>query len=240
MILRLVHAQEKFRTACRPPDLGPTVDRALASPQLCHLMCNDYERNVTWAQYRAAMRAAGISIAERQSDLDLPQAADVRIGDMAPIARQSGQVVELAPMRFGMPPTNPRRSPLFNFRSEGRHFANSDRCLVIASAFYEFTGTTYPKTKYRFALHGADVMAIAGIWRGGGGNQPDAFAMLTTAPSADVAPIHNRQVVGLPPEKWRAWLDLTLPEPELLRPLPAGSLRMDVVRRGGEEEPLLI
>ena len=203
-------------------------------------MCNDYERNVTWAQYRAAMRAACISIGERQSDLDLPQAADVRIGDMAPIARQSGQLVELAPMRFGMLPTNPRGCPLFNFRSEGRHFANSDRCLVIASAFYEFTGSSYPKTKYRFALNGVDLMAIAGIWRAGGGNQPNAFAMLTTAPSADVAPIHNRQVVVLPPEKWCAWLKLSLPEPELLQPLPAGSLRVDVVRRGREEEPLLI
>jgi putative SOS response-associated peptidase YedK len=143
-------------------------------------------------------------------------------------------------MRFGMPPTNPRGGPLFNFRSEGRHFANSDRCLVIASAFYEFTGTSYPKTKYRFALNSADVMAIAGIWRAGKGNQPDAFAMLTTAPSADVAPVHNRQIVVLPPEKWRAWLDLSLPEPELLGPLPPGSLRVDVVRRGREEEPLLI
>jgi hypothetical protein len=29
-------------------------------------------------------------------------------------------------------------------------------------------------------------MAIAGIWRTGNGNQPDAFAMLTTAPGAYV------------------------------------------------------
>lgn len=203
-------------------------------------MCNDYERNVTWAQYRAAMRAADISVGERQSDMNMPQARDVRIGDAAPVARQSGQLVELAPMRFGMPSKNPRGGPLFNFRSEGRHFATCDRCLVIASAFYEFTGTSYPKTKYRFALNSADVMAIAGIWRAGKGNEPNAFAMLTTAPSADVAPVHNRQIVVLPPEKWRAWLDLSLPEPELLRPLPPGYLSVEVVRRGREDEPLLI
>jgi putative SOS response-associated peptidase YedK len=211
-------------------------------PPAVHLkgMCNDYEQNVSWAQYRAAMRAAGIAINERQSDLDLPPAADVSINNTGPVARQAGDLVELVPMRFGMPPTNPRGGPLFNFRSEGRHFANSDRCLVIASAFYEFTRTSYPKTKYLFALNGTDVMAIAGIWRAGKGNQPDAFAMLTTAQGADVAPIHNRQVVVLPPAKWRAWLDLSLPEPELLRPLPPGSFRVDVVRRGREEEPLLI
>jgi putative SOS response-associated peptidase YedK len=116
-------------------------------------MCNDYEQNVAWAQYRAAMRAADIAIAERQSGLDLPQAADVRIGNTVPVARQAGNLVELAPMRFGLSPTNPRGSPICNFRSEGRHFANSNRCLVIASAFYEFTGTSYPKTKHRFTLN---------------------------------------------------------------------------------------
>ena len=97
-------------------------------------MCNDYERNVTWAQYRAAMRAADFTIDDRQSDLDMSQARDVRIGDAAPVARQSSKLVELVPMRFGMPPKKPHGSPLFNFRSEGRHFANCDRCLVIASA----------------------------------------------------------------------------------------------------------
>jgi hypothetical protein len=40
-------------------------------------MCNDYEQNVSWAQYRAAMRVADLAVAERQSDLDLPSAADV-------------------------------------------------------------------------------------------------------------------------------------------------------------------
>lgn len=82
----------------------------------------------------------------------------------------------------------PRHGPLFNLRSEGRHFANSNRCLVIASGFFEFTGASYPKTKQRFTLDDAPCMAIAGIWRAGGGNQPDALAMLTTAPGPDVVP----------------------------------------------------
>ena len=203
-------------------------------------MCNDYEQNVSWAQYRAAMRAADIAIAEGQSGLDLRQADDVRIRDVGSVALQVGNLVEVAPMRFGMDPINPRGGPIFNFRSEGRHFANSNRCLIIASAFYEFTGTSYPKTKYRFTLNGAPCMAIAGIWRRGSGNQPDAFAMLTTAPGPDVAPIHSRQVVVLRPENWCAWLDLSGQEEELLRPLPAGSLSVEVVRRGGQEEPTLI
>jgi hypothetical protein len=81
-------------------------------------------------------------------------------------------------------------------------------------AFYEFTGTSYPKTKRRFTVTDAPCTAIVGIWRSGGGNQPDAFAMLTIAPGPDVVPIHSRQVVVLRPDNWRAWLVLTLEAPE--------------------------
>jgi putative SOS response-associated peptidase YedK len=65
--------------------------------------------------------------------------------------------------------------------------------------------------------------------------------MLTTAPGPDVAPIHNRQVVVLRPENWCAWLDLSVPDDVLLQPLPAGSLSVEVVRRGREDDaPALI
>ena len=57
-----------------------------------------------------------------------------------------------------------------------------------------------------------------------------AFTLLTTEPGPDVAPIHNRQVVVLDRGDWLAWLDLTRPEAELLRPLPAGSLAVEQVR----------
>jgi putative SOS response-associated peptidase YedK len=102
-------------------------------------------------------------------------------------------------MRFGFPPSNPRFGPVFNFRSEGRRFDKSNRCLVPASAFFEFTGKKYPKAKHRFALAAAPFMAIAGLWREGQGNQPPSFTMLTTAPGPDVAPYHDRQVAVLRP-----------------------------------------
>ncbi|MFO1155181.1 MAG: SOS response-associated peptidase family protein [Rhodospirillales bacterium] len=117
--------------------------------------------------------------------------------------RAAGNGVELVQMNFGFPPPGPRGGPIFNFRSEGRSFAQSHRCLIPASAFFEFTGSRYPKTKHRFTLN-APFMAIAGLWRDGKGNQPPAFTMLTTEPGPDVKPIHNRQVVVLRPEDWPA------------------------------------
>jgi putative SOS response-associated peptidase YedK len=58
----------------------------------------------------------------------------------------------------------------------------------------------------------------------------DAFILLTTTPGPDVAPIHDRQMVVLERDDWAAWLDLSKPEAELLRPLPAGTLRVEQVR----------
>ena len=58
----------------------------------------------------------------------------------------------------------------------------------------------------------------------------EAFTLLTTEPGPDVAPIHDRQMVVLESADWLAWLDLTRPEVELLRPLPAGSFAVEKVR----------
>ncbi len=57
-----------------------------------------------------------------------------------------------------------------------------------------------------------------------------AFTLLTTEPGPDVAPIHDRQMVVLERSGWRAWLDGSRPEVELLRPLPVGSLAVEQVR----------
>lgn len=49
-------------------------------------------------------------------------------------------------MNFSFPPSG-RGGPVFNFKSEGRRFDKSNRCLISASAFFEFTGKKYPKAK---------------------------------------------------------------------------------------------
>ncbi|RDJ03548.1 SOS response-associated peptidase [Rhizobium grahamii] len=192
-------------------------------------MCNDYEQHIRYEEYCKMMQDLALGIPTRQSERDLPRVSDIKIGDTAPVMRTAGDnIVELAQMKFGFPP--PRNGgPVFNFRSEGRRFGSSHRCLIPATAFFEFTGKKHPKTKHRFSFAGAPFMAIAGIWRAGEGNQPPAFSMLTTEPGPDVEPFHNRQVAVLQPNDWKAWIDLTKREEELLRPLPAGSLKVETV-----------
>jgi putative SOS response-associated peptidase YedK len=49
-----------------------------------------------------------------------------------------------------------------------------------------------------------------------------------------VAPIHDRQVAVLRPAQWAARLHLSVPEKELLRPLPGGSLAVETVRQSSD------
>jgi putative SOS response-associated peptidase YedK len=196
-------------------------------------MCNDYEQQISWAAYSRAMQQLELGIPTKQNEGDLPQAEDIRVNEIGPVMRAAGNVVELVPMTFGFPPKSSRGSPVFNFKSEGRRFDKSNRCLIPATAFFEFTGKRYPKAKHRFARKDAPFMAIAGLWRETEGEKP-AFTMLTTAPNADVASYHDRQVAVLPPEDWAAWLRLTKPEAGLLRPLPEGSLEVRTVREGSD------
>ena len=86
------------------------------------------------------MQDLELGIPSQQAELDLPQADDVRINDIGPVMRATGNGIELVPMTFSFPPGRQGGAPVFNFRSEGRHFANSNRCLIPASAFFEFTG----------------------------------------------------------------------------------------------------
>lgn len=197
-------------------------------------MCNEYEQHVTYRDYLDAVRRVELDTPSGETAAALPQTDSIRIGDPAPVIRAAGNGIELVQMRFGFPPPRPKASPVFNFKSDGRHFADSRRCLVILSGFFEFTGSKYPKAKHRFSLKDSPLMAIAGLWREGDGDDPPSFTMLTTEPGPDIAPYHDRQVVVLRPADWAHWLFLTRPEDELLRPLPAGSLVVETVRKGSD------
>ena len=196
-------------------------------------MCNNYEARVEWDQYCRALAEAGLGMPTQANPDQLPHADDVRVRDEVPVMVASGNVVDLVPMTWGFPPEKPGRPPVFNFRSDGRRFVQSRRCLVPASAFFEFTGTTSPKSKWRFTLDGSPVIAIAALWREDGDRR--SFTMLTTAPGPDLVPFHDRQVAVLAPKDWGHWLYLDRPEVDLLRPLPEGSLRVTLHREGREQ-----
>ncbi len=200
-------------------------------------MCNDYQQHVTRQLLIDATDKLDLDLAETSKLVPWQQADDIRVGHLGPVLRPAGNGTQLASMVFGFPHPSGGR-PIINITSDYvkgierkiRDYSHSDRCVIIASAFYEFKGTRYPKAKYRFSLNGSPFMGIAGIWRAGLNGKDDAFAMLTTIPGADIEPIHDRQIVILRPEQFGAWLSFDHDAANLLQPLPAGSLSVELVR----------
>ena len=125
------------------------------------------------------------------------------------------------------------KKPVFNFVSEGRDFTKTERVLIAATSFYEYTAPAERKPKiklqdqHQFTLSGEAWFWIAGIVRDG------CFAMLTVAPGADVAPFHGRQIVVLPPERGMSWLRLDKAQAAILQSLPGGSLHHQLLRKDG-------
>ncbi|MCA1653513.1 MAG: SOS response-associated peptidase [Sphingomicrobium sp.] len=193
-------------------------------------MCNDFGNHVAYADYAEALRQLRMPILAPVAPPNLEPRDDIWPSEIAPVFRRYDEGVELAQLRWGFEPSNPKGRAVINFKSEGRSFANSRRCLVPASHFFEFKGEKAPKAKFKFTLVGEPWFCFAGLWSPGSPEKGEAFTLLTTAPGPDVAPIHNRQMAVLRPEDWRSWLDLSKPEAELLTALPCGTLHVEQVR----------
>ena len=189
-------------------------------------MCNTYRNRITLQAYREAF-----------ADLQTPAGApnleprdSIRITEPAPIIRlDGGGRPELVQVRWSWP--GPGGKPVYNFRSEGRRFAQG-RCLIPADGFYEFTDPEPPapkrakKVRWLFTMAAKPWFCIAGLYRPGAADGADAFTMLTAEPGPDVAPYHPRQVVVLAPDAWSAWLGGETPE-RVLAACPAGTLQVE-------------
>ena len=180
-------------------------------------MCNNYRLHVPANQLVAPFRDAGQALAFPGGLPNLAQ-ADYRIGDIAPIITlgADGPQLTMTPWAW----RGATGKPVFNFRSDGRSFAHSVRCLIPADGFYEFTKPMVQgkKTKWLFSMAGQPWFWIAGIVKDG------AFAMLTVPPGPAIAPYHDRQIVVLPAGAGVHWLKLSAAEDLILQPSPAGAL----------------
>jgi putative SOS response-associated peptidase YedK len=144
-------------------------------------------------------------------------------GDHGAVIRRDVEgEVEMVNLRWGFRPKDEGGKPFTVIRAEGRTFPDR-RCLIPASEFY----LRKSGKRYRFTLRGTDLFYFAGIWRPASRDWPQSYAVLTIEANPDVAPYHDRQMAVIPRAEVMAWLDLSRPEAELLRPLPAGSFRAE-------------
>lgn len=208
-------------------------------------MCNEVARRIALGLLRDDWQDLKVRLIFPEGAPNMAPLDSIRITDPAVILRAADapDAVEAVTRRWSWPMRSGR--PLYNFRSEGRDFADPRaRCLVPIDGFYEFTapgviagsdlfGAAPPrakgrKDKWHFTLApganplGRDFLCVAGLWR----RDPtvgEAFTLLTTRAGPDVAPYHGRQIVLLPRARWRDWL-AGAPSAALIAPAPAGTL----------------
>ena len=127
------------------------------------------------------------------------------------VVRQTAKGRELLPMRWGLIPwwaKDPKDLPLLiNARAEQvaekpafRDAFKYRRCLVPASAFYEWeTRGRGPKKPFA-AMPKNPLIAFAGLfetWHGPDGSEIDTAAIVTTGASDYLRPVHDRMPVVL-------------------------------------------
>ena len=84
------------------------------------------------------------------------------------------------------------------------------RCLVPASAFYEYSGPRGKRIPNLFGPKEEPIFSFAGlweIWTGPKGLPIETCTIITTEPNDLIKPIHHRMPVILPHEQYTAWLD---------------------------------
>ena len=187
-------------------------------------MCNRYGYNSPHHRLREIFEQQGLPFRWPEAAPNLAPLEAINPTDPAPVIRPfedpvAGDGVRLDQLRWGFPPPRPKAGPIINFRSENRRFSHG-RCLVPATHFFEFTGTKYPKTRWRCTVAGEEVFCFAGLVR------DDRFTVLTCEPGPEVAALHDRQVVIIEPADWKEWLAAAAPRPGLLQPLAAGRIQI--------------
>jgi putative SOS response-associated peptidase YedK len=198
-------------------------------------MCNLYSNKVAPDSIARTFEQMGMALSFPDGLPNLQPREEIRITDSAAIVRwrpggagEGG--AELVQRRWSW--AGPGGKPVYNFRSDGREFGNSERggrCLIVTDGFYEFTTPQTPrpdkrKDRWLFTMTGRDWFCIAGLWRTV--DEGEAFTMLTTEPGPDVVPYHHRQVAVIAPESWGAWLNGSGSALDLLGPCPAGALEV--------------
>ena len=165
------------------------------------------------------------------------------------IMQETGLVLDS--MKWGMFPSW-SKSLLINARRENlltskfwKPSIQNRRCLVPASAFFEWQTLNGKKTKWKIALKGSDLFCFAGIYdtvRDKNNNEIVSFAILTEPANPLMKHIHNfgdnkhRQPVIVMDEQYNEWLDTKRPAEKVLDSI--GTYSEDILDASPEKDGL--
>ncbi len=207
-------------------------------------MCGRFDTShLTWADIHAQLSAfADITT----PPLNIEPDDDVRPTTRQLVARLQDGTWTLDAMRWGLVPGWRSGKPLkdtekgkgdgfklttFNARAETvagsavfRDAFARRRCLVPASAWYEWTGDKGSKTRWRVSpADGAPLLMFAGLWDHADtadAGPVDSFTLLTHPSSGLLAAHHDRAPIVLERDDWMRWLDVTRDPARLFAPDP--------------------
>ncbi len=157
-------------------------------------MCSRYELN---APPRDLMRRFGLAAFP-----DLPEREEIRPTNQALVITTHGA----ARLSWGIPSPWGAK-PLINARSETLDSKKTfrpllaNRCLVPATAFFEWRRDGRVRFKNRIAPHDTGPFAFAGLF------DDNFFTIITCAPTPEIAHIHGRMPVILDHNHESKWID---------------------------------
>lgn len=190
-------------------------------------MCNRYRMT---EKERAIAEHFGVVV---PPDLSWPQAELFPKREGLVIRRHETGALMVDRMTWGFPPPPRSRAPVTNVRNLASPFWRSAlnrpdrRCLVPVTEFCEWEGEAGAKRERWFSVHGAPILAFAGVWRPLDEGRR-AYAFLTCEPNPLVAPIHPQAMpVMLQPDDYDRWLDGEVADAcSLAQPFPSQLMRV--------------
>lgn len=156
-----------------------------------------------------------------------PFESEAPLGSRRAIIRRNPanvQEVEMIEAAWGMQLGEDGSKPFKFLRSEGKTFP-THRCLIPASEFQIRNGDR----KFRVTLEDGNFFYLAGIWQPPIGPRPVSFSVITIEANPEVFFYQERQGAVLLRRQNMAWLDLTVPQEEILKALPARSFAIEEI-----------
>ena len=179
-------------------------------------MCSRYELNTTSLEHVSLRFGAS-------NPSEVAPLPEIRPTNLAPVIKPGGQVEML---RWGLENSWDGK-PQINARSETLAEKKTfiplleNRCLVPASAYFEWRKDGQQKIKTHIAPVDRDLIAFAGLF------DYDRFTIITCVPSSSISHIHDRMPVILERHYEQDWLTQAYSFAQvrnLLTPYPNGIL----------------
>ena len=178
-------------------------------------MCGRFYTDFDDAQYREMLAMLYLK-SERDAGLQMLKNGEVFPTDQVAVLDASGARA----MRWGFARFD-GKGKVINARSEtaleksmfrapmttdaGR--AQTGRCLIPASGYFEWETREKQKIKYKLRPAKEGMFTFAGLYRSEAGAKTPVFVILTAPAAAGISFIHDRMPLILPPEQRADWLN---------------------------------